>query len=394
MKARVGSAALVEDTVDRDEKPNPLASIALQVAATAGSSGMTSSNPFSKIQLVQPPPLPGSAAVTMTVSVTEEREGGDSKPESSTATSTATNGATAGGSAGGFGAYSKISPFSVSSGSSFLTVAVPKSPGRVNPYKSPNSSASNPFMKTNGFWGPAVTVPGTDPSAPVSALAEAKSSNESGEKGKDDEEDGDGEAEDGYDPEAEVPITVGDSEPLFKPSADATALGNGEQGETCTFQMRAKLYRLDESKPAPRDDGSGESPSKSIPSASAASTVATAKATAQEWVEVGTGPLRVLTTKAEGEPLPSSRVVMRREAQAGGVGTKVILNVVLTKPVQICKNGPNMARLTCIDTSSSVGSSEAVRIISYLLKTKSAQVCIVLIVLINYHCIQCSLDMI
>lgn len=351
MKARVASAAPVAE--EEKEKGNPLANIALVVAATPGHSGMTSSNPFASVQLVKPPSLPEGAS-------------------------------SAGAGIGGFGAFSKINPFAAaSSGRSFLSVNVPKSPGRVNPYSSPNSSASNPFMTKTSFFPETVSVgesanagasADSSASAPLAFGGGSKPSNGPNDNEEDkDEDDGEGEGEgDDYNPEAEVPVAVPQgSEPLFKPSSDAATLVNGEEGESCSFQMRAKLYRLDESKPGQRDDDGETQPKAESPS-----TVPT-KAPVQEWVEVGTGPLRVLIPQAK-DSLPSARIVMRREAQAGGLGTKLILNVVLTKLVQISKTSPNMVRLTCVDTSMVLEPSGSPRIISYLLKSKVAQVCMLI----------------
>ena len=93
-----------------------------------------------------------------------------------------------------------------------------------------------------------------------------------------------------------------------------TELDNGEAGEECVLKLRAKLYRLSEV----------EKGSDSV---------------AKEWVEVGTGPVRLLSPAAAQSspssfssgsgstdtdaavPLVFPRIVMRREHQAGGPGT-------------------------------------------------------------------------
>lgn len=102
-----------------------------------------------------------------------------------------------------------------------------------------------------------------------------------------------------------------------KPAIDTAAmfhkpieLDNGEAGEECVLKLRAKLYRLSEVKKE------------------SASVV-------KEWMEVGTGPVRLLTPSASASsastpaaPLVFPRIVMRREHQAGGPGT--IMSHILT----------------------------------------------------------------
>mmetsp|Transcript_15033 Transcript_15033/g.24892 ORF Transcript_15033/g.24892 Transcript_15033/m.24892 type:complete len:454 (-) Transcript_15033:309-1670(-) len=120
-----------------------------------------------------------------------------------------------------------------------------------------------------------------------------------------------------------------------KPAIDTAAmfskpaeLDNGEAGEECVLKLRAKLYRLSDVE----------------------------KSAAKEWVEVGTGPVRLLTPSASlsagsshtsEEPL-FPRVVMRREHQAGGPGTKVILNASFRSRFSVSKMGERAARLTCL----------------------------------------------
>ena len=70
---------------------------------------------------------------------------------------------------------------------------------------------------------------------------------------------------------------------------------------------------------------------------------------------------------------------MRREKEAGGHGTKVILNLPLNKLVKLFRQSSNILRVTCIETQAISDSEDSVKehsITSYLLKTKSAQVVI------------------
>lgn len=105
-----------------------------------------------------------------------------------------------------------------------------------------------------------------------------------------------------------------------------TELDNGEAGEECVLRLRAKLYRLCE----------------------------VGETAAKEWMEVGTGPVRLLTPSSSSAPgAPSEtplfpRIVMRREHQAGGPGTKVILNALFRSHFSVAKMGERAARLTCL----------------------------------------------
>ena len=142
---------------------------------------------------------------------------------------------------------------------------------------------------------------------------------------------------------------------------------NGEEGEECVYQIRAKLYRLDhpdsvdKAKPSESAPGFSShtfawSTSSNPDAAEDARPAVTARV--PEWVEVGTGPVRVLrpcsrasapasvteeqtmasNSELEGSldrdeqllqtetglsnivPVSGARVVMRRENQPGGQG--------------------------------------------------------------------------
>ena len=75
--------------------------------------------------------------------------------------------------------------------------------------------------------------------------------------------------------------------------------------------------------------------------------------------------MRVLSTNSEDCNL--SRVVMRREKEAGGQGTKVIMNLALNRLVKLTSQSSNITRITCIDPVTTT-------VTSYLLKTKLIQV--------------------
>lgn len=153
---------------------------------------------------------------------------------------------------------------------------------------------------------------------------------------------------------------------------------NGEESETCALQIRAKLYvlaskEIERMKPIVKEtpkvgDGS--------PDASGAKSVATGATMEKrtEWVEIGTGPVRVLqptaTDSADGEAAASlARIVMRRESQPGGHGTKLILNEALREHTDVAKISEKALRLTVI----AVGAEGKPHPVSYLFKTKLVQ---------------------
>lgn len=101
---------------------------------------------------------------------------------------------------------------------------------------------------------------------------------------------------------------------------------NGEANEDCVLKLRAKLYRFAE---VEKETPDGPKLSK-------------------EWIEVGTGPVRLLTPRTTSNDRLFPRIVMRREHQAGGPGTKVILNASFRSHFSISKMGERAARLTCL----------------------------------------------
>lgn len=134
---------------------------------------------------------------------------------------------------------------------------------------------------------------------------------------EDNEEELDGDEEDHFLPPSapaspsSSPTTMGSG---FSSSSNST--DNGEKGEKCLLQCRAKLFRLSR---------------RCVEEGSNAGSFAVSsrensedKPAVLEWVEIGTGPVRVLAPTAEPDEKDSSsqrsRVVMRRESQAGGVG--------------------------------------------------------------------------
>ena len=359
---------------------------------------------------------------------------------------------------GGFSAYAKIDPFAAakSSGNPFanlgsdsggvLAERSPRSP-KTNPFSTTNP-AHNPFMsfveQKEDYWKMMSTKPSLAATSaifgfgsetvkntalnaltssnlgvpvkfgekpPVAIASDVSVSHQSDSKPapsspcSSDGEDGGG---------AESPKSdIGDTKGA-NPSVN-----NGEEGEECVLQMRAKLFRLvsvdandakanagagaitgdrsdgdlnnginrspsvvavgDVSSEADRNSEEKKSEIKSVVKGrdsggdgkSAASSVKRA-----EWIEVGTGPLRVLkpavagSDTASASPLAYPRIVMRRESQPGGHGTKLILNELLQGRVDVSKNGEKALQLTVI----SVGSDSKIFPKSYLLKLKHPQV--------------------
>eukprot|EP00605_Chrysophyceae_sp_TOSAG23-4_P001121 GSChrysophyteH1.ASY1.ANO1.1227.1 assembled CDS len=95
----------------------------------------------------------------------------------------------------------------------------------------------------------------------------------------------------------------------------------GEEEEKVVVQHRCKLYRLTE-------QGSTKK---------------------KEWVEVGIGPLRVLSSKAKSSDfMRPTRIVMRREEKKGGSGTKLLLNLPIRAQCSVTQNSENTFVLSTV----------------------------------------------
>ena len=120
----------------------------------------------------------------------------------------------------------------------------------------------------------------------------------------------------------------------------------------CVHQTRVKLFRLGGREGDVTLTGEGDT----------AAADGTKPAGKTEWVEVGTGPLKVLRSDSDS----SSRIVMRRENTPGGIGTKLLLNVLLKGGhVKAIKQADRAVLFTCFENSAPA---------SYLFKTKLVQV--------------------
>ena len=173
----------------------------------------------------------------------------------------------------------------------------------VNPSSTSNKqseSTSSSSVSTNSCGSS--TSGGGDEKKDVSnaSTSDSESANKDDE-GKDEEKDEDKGAVD--DSSSSV---ISEKKPAIDTAAmfcKPTELDNGEAGEECVLKLRAKLYRLTDVE----------------------------KSSTKEWVEMGTGPVRLLTpstaldsasSQASEAPL-FPRVVMRREHQAGGPGNNM-----------------------------------------------------------------------
>jgi len=74
----------------------------------------------------------------------------------------------------------------------------------------------------------------------------------------------------------------------------------------------------------------------------------TAISSAKRWREIGVGPLRVLKNSSTG----STRIVQRREAAEGGMGTRVIINASLRKESAITRPSEKHLQLATIGSDS------------------------------------------
>uniref|UniRef100_A0A7S1Z143 RanBD1 domain-containing protein n=1 Tax=Ditylum brightwellii TaxID=49249 RepID=A0A7S1Z143_9STRA len=185
------------------------------------------------------------------------------------------------------------------------------------------------------------------------------------------------------------PITFGSTPKT--PTAPAielpaeTDVANGEENETCVFQTRAKLFKLDTTKPS--SEPSPQESQDSIGSSMAATSVPPSSSSSlgpkktnstdadskleesqeekQQWKEVGIGPVRILT-------LPSAsttRVVQRRESTPGGPGTKLILNVALRKECHVFRQADKYVRLATVEQEE--GEEGSLSSVMYLWKVKT-----------------------
>lgn len=79
----------------------------------------------------------------------------------------------------------------------------------------------------------------------------------------------------------------------------------------------------------------------------------------KDWQELGTGPLRILRRKDGSH----TRVVQRRETMEGGAGTKLLINVPLSKESTVARPSEKHVRLSTIEPSGTAA--------TYLLKVKT-----------------------
>lgn len=342
----------------------------------------------------------------------------------------------------GFLAYAKINPFAAAAGNAFAQLS-PRSP--KNPFQT-TSPAHNPFMsfvdKKEEYWKMMSTNPslantssmfGFTSDTVANTLINSRSIIESVEAdGKQSKfgnqklsgtpgETRDSIAKEKLNSEGNSPISEEGSEscspgkpPAIEPEPSAN-VANGEEGEECVFQVRAKLFRLgtketqalqkpalsasqqsdleitaDDKIAATENDDikigkSSEEREKETKTGNCVSEPKTTikddsqnsnsdvkiAAPISEWVEVGTGPLRVLRPSSSTDNAASvlkvsyPRVVMRRECQPGGNGTKLILNELLHGHTAVSKMGDKAVRLTVISMF-----EEKAQPVTYLLKTK------------------------
>jgi hypothetical protein len=181
----------------------------------------------------------------------------------------------------------------------------------------------------------------------------SNNSNRSGNNSEEEGGDGDGDAGDADAAgDEEVPVTDDDSTTRYNIlTQESTA--NGEEAEDCVMLVRAKMFRMGLPKEAVVAENKFDYQGSSSSSKDDQSPPAKAPPPPTgEWIEVGTGPLKILMYQARGSSDRSSdwaRIVMRREATAGGGGTKVILNVLLrAETVTVAKLGDKAMRISCI----------------------------------------------
>jgi hypothetical protein len=333
----------------------------------------------------------------------------------------------------GFLAYAKINPFAAAAASGgsngFALQQSPKSP-KQNPF-STTSPVHNPFMsfvdQKEEYWRIMSTKPSLASTSAIFGFNSETVKNTILNAKSNSEVDNAPENTDGILKPSSTALPTGEDEnsdsnhssneddgdehqALDKGSSDFVFQGNvvnGEEGEQCVLQLRAKLFRLgtkDEisSKehnlaPVSTAETRNEDTNKERAQIEKSNdiTLSESKATElctdskkvndldqkanhvestpkTEWIEVGTGPLRVLkpSQSASQDVKLVPRIVMRRESQPGGQGTKLILNESLHGHVTISRLGDKALRLSVI----SIDKDKKPHPISFLLKAKQSQV--------------------
>lgn len=166
-------------------------------------------------------------------------------------------------------------------------------------------------------------------------------------------------------------------------------LKNGEEGQECVFEVRAKAFVLEEEeedkKQSTQQTNSGPIPMSVRPTLSTGPIVASSNNNDKDkkqtppdakekkkddndddktgddkalptkepskptkWRELGIGPLRVLRRK-DASGAASSRVVQRRESAPGGMGTKLLVNVRLQKECKLTRPSERHVQLASIE---------------------------------------------
>ena len=244
---------------------------------------------------------------------------------------TETNGKTAEPSQG-FLAYANVNPFKAALAAS-STFPSSKSPGTKshNPFSSTSPNV-NPFMsfveKKEEFWN------NMSKSSEVKQVKDVKRDNDDVENGDDDAEEDEDSGNDGL-KEAKPSVT-------YNIHSEGPVV-TGEEEEDCVLELRVKLFRLD----------------------------------SKEWTDLGTGPLRVLRPKKADDSVEGvgGRVVMRRESQPGGHGTKLLVNVSLKDHVEVARHGDKAVRLSYISVAGTAGDADTkAAATTFSFKTKLVQV--------------------
>ena len=337
---------------------------------------------------------------------------------SASAATPATAPSSSGSGFGGFAAYSKVNPFtaaaqgkglglsgtssvSVSTGAGVTSSSSSSSSSATkggasemhspkNPFSSP-SPKHNPFIKIvkedkkDDLWqciagaqvegedgnsgsgsaaaaGPftfedplaaAATVAFEDPLAAAAAKA-AMAGTVGGDR--------DGEGDEGEDASVEIDASASGVPPATAARFSGVKTHSGEEGESVCTSVRTKLYKLKKEEETADSHGAPSSSSSTATATAPGVTVVDESKKPMEWVEVGTGPIKVLQRTDDG----SARMVMRREAHPGGPGIQLVLNVLLKGKCSVKKHSEKAVSLTCFEAGKLDSSN-------FLLKMKGAR---------------------
>jgi hypothetical protein len=188
-----------------------------------------------------------------------------------------------------------------------------------------------------------------------------------GSKKKAEEDEGEGGEEGNGEDEGQSALVFGGGGAGAAEEPPPEDIPTGEEGEVCTFKIRAKLYKLCPMEPeAPSPSESAAERAAVKPPAPAAAPAAAADK--KEFKELGSGLVRV-NVPEEGQEHKKPRIIMRREGTL-----KLLLNANIWDKLPIEKASDKVLRFTChsvlVATEAAMGAPD-----TFLLRLPRADQC-------------------